>query len=107
MQATETMVEGIDNAGVPDTEQGEEAAAVVSDWADSTLDDLEEAEDALDEEADSLEESIEQLTAAARSIAAALTGGVQTLVDVVPLDPELASALRDASTCGQLREETE
>ena len=34
VQATETMVEGIDNAGVPDTEQGEEAAEVVSDWAD-------------------------------------------------------------------------
>ena len=33
VQATETMVEGIDNAGVPDTEEGEEAAGYVSVWA--------------------------------------------------------------------------
>ncbi len=32
--ATETLVEGIDNAGVPDTAQGEEAAARSSNWAD-------------------------------------------------------------------------
>ena len=65
MQATDTMVEGIDNAGTPDTPQGEEAAKHVSDWADSALDDLEEAQDSLDEEADTLEESITQLTDAA------------------------------------------
>ena len=32
--ATDTLVEGVDNAGVPDTEQGEEAAELVDDWAD-------------------------------------------------------------------------
>ena len=46
--ATETMVEGVENAGTPDTAQGEEAAELVSDWADSAVDDLEEAEDSLD-----------------------------------------------------------
>jgi hypothetical protein len=105
VQATETMVEGIDNAGVPDTEQGEEAAEVVSDWAASTLDAFEEAQDSLDEEADSLEESVEQLTDAARSLANALTGGVEALADVVRLDPELTRALSDSSTCTELREE--
>ena len=33
----ETLVAGIDNAGVPDTPQGNEAAQLVSDWADSAL----------------------------------------------------------------------
>ena len=33
VQATETLVIGIDNAGIPDTPQGEEAAEEVSDWA--------------------------------------------------------------------------
>ena len=66
IQATETMVEGVDNAGTPDTEQGEDVAQLVSSWADSAVDDLEDAEDSLDEEADSLEESIEQLTGAVR-----------------------------------------
>ena len=105
MQATETLVEGVDNAGVPDTPEGEEAAEQVSDWADSALDDLEEAQDSLDEEADSLEEAIDQLTDAAEAIASALASGVQTITDVAQLDPALAAALRDTSTCQQLREE--
>lgn len=105
--ATETLVEAIDNAGTPDTAQGDEAASLVTDWAESTLDDLEAAEESLDEEADSLEGSIEQLAEAASAIAAALTSGVQTLVEVRNLDPELEAALHESSTCQQLREETD
>lgn len=107
VQATDTLVEGVDNAGVPDTPEGDEAANQISDWADSANDDLEEAQDSLDEEADSLEESIEQLTEAARAIASTLTSGVQTFADVAQLDPELAAALQASSTCQQLREETD
>jgi len=103
--ATETMVEGIDNAGIPDTENGEEAAHAVSDWADSALRDIEDAQDSLDEEADTLEESIDQLTDAARSLASALTGGVQALVDVVRIEPALGVAFRESSTCQVLRKE--
>ena len=105
VQATETLVEGIDNAGIPDTPQGEEAAGVVQDWADSTLDDFEEAQDALDNEADTLEEAVEQFASAARSVASALTGGVQALADVIRTDPQLAATLRESSTCRRLREE--
>ena len=104
--ATETLVVGIDDAGIPETPQGPEAAREVSEWADSALDDLEEAEDSLDDEADSLEESIEQLAGAAQAIGATLAGGVQTIADVARTDPELAAALRDSSTCNELREET-
>jgi hypothetical protein len=106
VQATETLVEGIDNAGIPETSGGAEAARLVSDWADSTQDDFEEAEDSLDEEADSLEEAIEQFTEAAGAIGAALVGGVRTIAEVAALDPELARALRESSTCEELREET-
>ena len=106
IQATETLVEGVDNAGIPDTPEGDQAARLVSDWADSALDDLEAAQDSLDEEADSLEESIEQLTEAAGTFASTLASGVQTFADVAQLDPELAAALQDSSTCQQLREET-
>jgi hypothetical protein len=35
-----------------------------------------------------------------------LASGTQALVDVARVDPELASAIRDASTCQELREET-
>ena len=106
VQAAETLVEGIDNSGTPDTPQGEQAAQQVSEWADSSLDDLQEAEDALDDEADSLEQSIEQLAGATRTIASVLTGGVQTIAEVARLDPELAAAIEASSTCDELREET-
>jgi hypothetical protein len=105
VQATKTLVEGVDNAGVPDTSEGEQAAEQVSDWAESSLDDLEAAQDSLDEEADSLEASVDQLTDAAGAIASTLASGVDTITDVAQLDPELAGAFRDTSTCQQLREE--
>ena len=55
VQAAETLVEGVDNSGIPDTPEGPDAAAQVSDWADSAQSDLEDAQDALDDEADSLD----------------------------------------------------
>jgi hypothetical protein len=106
VRATDTMIEGIDNAGTPDTPEGAEAASLISDWSDAALDDLEEAQDSLDEEADSIEESITQLGDAVRAIGAALASGVQTITDVAGADPELAQALQESSTCQQLREET-
>jgi hypothetical protein len=105
VRAADTMVEGIERAGVPDTPQGDEAAKQVSDWADSAQTDLEAAQDSLDEEADSLEESIDQLTSAAGAIGSTLTEGAKTLAEVAKLDAELAQALAQSSTCQQLREE--
>ncbi len=105
VQAAETLVVGVDNAGTPDTEEGEEAAERVSDWAESALSELEEAEDSLDDEAETIEESVEQLAGAGRAIAAVLASGTQTLVEVGRLDPELVAAFRDTSTCQQLRAE--
>jgi hypothetical protein len=104
--ATETLVEGIENAGVPNTPGGQEAARIVSEWADSANDDLEEAQDSLDEEADSLAESVEQLTEAAGALASVLASGARTVLDVGHADPELQRALQESSTCQELREET-
>jgi hypothetical protein len=106
VQATETMVEGVDNAGVPDTAQGEEAAQQVSNWADDAKSELEDAQDSLDEEADSLEDAVDQLGDAARAIGSVLVTGTATIADVARLHPELESALRESSTCQELREET-
>ena len=105
VQATETMVEGVDNAGTPDTENGEEAADDMSTWAEGALDNIEEAQDSLDDEADSPGESIQQLTGAARTMAEVFVSGAQTLTEVARLDPELAAAIQDSSTCQQVREE--
>ncbi len=105
VQAAETLVEAVDNAGVPDTEDGEEAAERVSTWADDAQEALEEAQDSLDDEAETLEESIEQLTDAARAIGAVLASGTQTVVEISRLDSELGRAVLDTSTCQQLRAE--
>jgi hypothetical protein len=106
IQATDTMIIGIDNVGVPDTPNGNEAADAVSSWADATRNDLEDAHDSLDGEADTLAQAIAQLTDAARVITGVVTSGVKTVADVARTNPGLATALRDSSTCQQLREET-
>ena len=106
VEAAQVLVEGVDNAGVPDTPEGDAAARQLSDWANEASDDLEEAQDSLDDEADSLEEGIEQLTGAARTIASVRVSGAQTLTEVVSSDSELGAALEASSTCQQLREET-
>ena len=106
VRATHTMITGVENAGVPETPQGEQAANAISGWADATRNDLEGAQDSLDEEADTLADAIGQLTDAARAITSAVTAGVKAVADVARTDPELAAALRDSSTCQELREET-
>ena len=103
VQATDTLVEGVDNAGTPDTANGEQAAQQLSDWAGSSKDDLEQAQNSLDEEANTLEDAIRQLTTAAGALGTTLASGVKTLADVAASDPALAAALRDSSTCQELR----
>jgi hypothetical protein len=105
--ATETMVEGVDNAGTPDVTDGEQVADVVASWADSARDDLEDAQDSLDEEADSLEEAVEQVTEALGAIGAVLASGTQTLAEVARTEPALVAVFRDTSTCQEFREETD
>jgi hypothetical protein len=104
VQATETMVNGIDDAGVPDSPDGEQAARTISEWANSAKAQLEDADDALDREADSLEDAMTQVADAATAIGATLASGLKTIADVAVIDPQLVPAFRDASTCEQLRE---
>jgi hypothetical protein len=99
VQATETMVVAVENAGTPNTPEGDKTADIVSDWANGALDELEEAQDSLEEEADSLEEAIEQLTGAARAVGTALASGTRALADVAQADPTMVAVFRDTSTC--------
>jgi hypothetical protein len=103
VQSADTMVEGIDRAGTPETAQGEQAQQQVSDWADSAHEALENAQDSLDEEAETIGDSIAQLASAAGAIRVTIAEGVRTLADVARLDPELGQAIRDSSTCQELR----
>ena len=105
ISATETMITGIENAGVPDTEQGEEAADAVDEWANEELDNLEEAEESLETESETLGDAIDRLTDAGLAIGAGIKRAVTTLGDVVQTDPQLVAAFRASSTCEELREE--
>ena len=105
VRATEVLVTGIDNSGTPDTDQGEEAATQVSSWAATSLANLNKAEDSLETEAATTEEAIAQLAGATGAIRLAVVSGYETLMDVALLDPELAAAIHESSTCQQLMEE--
>jgi hypothetical protein len=105
VRATKTLVEGIENAGIPDTPQGQQAASKVSDWASSSRDQLEQAQDSLHHEAPTLESALAHVGGAVRAMGSTLTSGVRTIAGVAAADPQLAAALRNSSTCQQLREE--
>jgi hypothetical protein len=104
--ATEDLVDTLDEAGTPDTPEGEEAVRQLTAWADSAREELDEAEESLEAEADTLEDAVTQLTRAVESLGSVVASGALTLTEIARTDPELAVALRDASTCEELREET-
>lgn len=103
--ATETMVEGIARAGIPDTTNGEEAADDLESWASDAVDELEDAQDALGEDVDTTEEEIERLSDAVGTIVEVYASGGQAVADAVVSDPELASAVGSSGKCDQLRVE--
>lgn len=103
--ATETMVEGIARAGVPDTPNGETAADGLESWASDAVDDLEDAQDALAEDTDTTAEQIERLSAAVGTIVDVYAAGGQAVADAAVADPDLGRALRESEKCEQLREE--
>jgi hypothetical protein len=104
--ATQTLVDTLDEAGIPDTPGGEEAVLQLTEWADSAREELDDAEESLEAEADTLEEAVRQITDAVEALGSVLESGVLTLAEIARTDPELAVALRDSSTCEELREET-
>ena len=106
VQATETVVEAIDalgSAGHRERERSPRSRSRAGRTAPSTT--SKQAEDSLDDEAETLEESVEQLTRRPRRDRDGDRVGAQTIADIAVTDPELADALRDSSTCQQLREE--
>ena len=106
VQATETMVEGVDNAGVPDTENGEEAADDVSDWAESCprATSRRRRTRSTTRRTPSRSRSSSSRTRRERS-GPRSSAACRRSPTSLELDPALAVAFRDTSTCQQLREE--
>ena len=83
--ATETMVEGVSRAGIPDTPNGQDAADGLSGWADGAVDEIERAQDALGE-ADSTSDELEQLADAVGTIVEVYASGGQAVADAAVED---------------------
>lgn len=103
--ATETMVEGIARAGIPDTPNGQEAADGLASWADDAVDEIEDAQDALGEDVDTTSEEIELLSAAVATIFEVYGSGGQAVADAAVNDPELLAALSASPRCEELKQE--
>ena len=107
VQATETLVEGVDNAGIPDTEQGEEAAGRgvrLGRLVRSTTSRRRRTRSTTRRTPSrSRSSSSRERRERSRPCSPAACRRSPTSL---ALDPELAAALRDSSTCQQLREET-
>ena len=105
VRSTETLVTGIENAGTPDTPNGETAAGSVENWANETLDRLEKAQDELEDEPDTLDEAVNALATVTTAFRDTLTSAVSTMTGVVKTDPQLAAAALASTTCREMNEE--
>jgi hypothetical protein len=103
--ATETMVEGIARAGIPDTPNGQDAADALASWADDAVDELEDAQDALAEDTDTTSEELERLAGAVGTIVGVYASGGQAIAEAAVDDPQLLGALRESEECEQLADE--
>jgi hypothetical protein len=103
--ATETMVEGIAQAGIPDTPSGENVADALAIWAEDAVEELEDAQDALAEDTDTTREELEQLAGAVGTLVDVYTSGGQAIANAAVADARLLGALRQSPKCQQLAEE--
>lgn len=103
--ATDTLVQGIESAGVPETPEGRQAADEIQAWADTAHTNLEDSLDAFEDTGDEPRERLEALGAATGGVLETLVTGVETLVGAARLDAQLGAAFVDAETCRSFGEE--
>lgn len=106
-RATDTLLQGLENNGVPDTPNGQQSADTIETWARTALDDLNAAADTQQDAGDSVQERVNATAGSAAAISGALTSGAQTVADVFQTDPDLAAAFAQSDRCGVLRTEGE
>lgn len=103
--ATDTLVQGIESAGVPETPEGQQAADEIQAWAETAHTNLEDSLDAFEDTGDEPRERLEALGAATGGVLETLVTGVETLVGAARLDAQLGAAFVDAETCRSFGEE--
>ena len=105
IRATEdTLQEGLKRAGQPEATDGDKAAALLHDWAQTTENDLRAANAELKQEPASPSASFDAQANAAKALRKSEIAGRAALGQIAALDPELSDAL-GGRDCQRLQEE--
>ena len=106
IQATDlTLQEGLERAGIPDADGGEQASQLLIDWAQDTKEGLRSARATIERDADSTTAALEALGYASSVLSQAQVQGRETFEQIADLDPELEQALSEAEECTILQEQ--
>ena len=100
--ATDTLIEGIRDAGTPDSEGGQQTADDIESWADSAKEDLDNALEEFEDAGDEPGERLDAIAATSAALASTLTEGFRTLTQATQ-DPELRAAAAEAPRCSELQ----
>ena len=99
----DTLQEGLDRAGIPDTSNGAGAAAILSDWADQTEQNLRVAKGHIKQKPTSVSEAFASLVPPVTALAASAVQGRAAFKKAAALDSEVGAALTSRN-CGRLLE---
>ena len=104
IQATDlTLVEGIRQAGVPNTDSGPEASKILLDWANETKEGLRAARATIERDPDSTTAAIEAIGYSSAVLSQAQLKGRQAYEQVAALNSDLEDALSGSDKCTNLR----
>ena len=101
----DTLQEGLKRAGLPDVDQGQQASAILRNWARETEQRLRAAKQTLKQDADATSAAYASLGPAVGALSQSALEGRAAFQQVAALDPELSSALDDSRNCRDLVEE--
>lgn len=104
VRATATMASALNNAGIPDTPEGETVAESVSNWANASADRFQDAQVALQSKPNSLEDAVDALGTVTTAFRDTLSSAVSTISGIVKTDPQIAAAALASTTCRQMSE---
>ena len=103
--ATDTLVQGIESAGVPETPEGRQAADEIQAWADTAHTNLEDSLDAFEDTGEGPRGGREGGGAPPRGNRETRVAGGGTRRGGARLDAQLGAAFVDAETCRSFSEE--
>lgn len=101
----DTLEEGLRRAGLPDVDQGQQASAILRNWARQTEQRLRAAKQTLKQDADTTSAAYASLGPAIGALAQSALEGRQAFQQVAALDSELSSGFDDSRTCRDLAKE--